>query len=158
ARFNAYREKLAEPTGAAFYACEHLLYLIDLSAILEGGPAVYHSTRQSIRQALEYLDPGHKSSQKIRDVTMNLITGGRWGSKISNIGFIATKADRVHNQDRASLLALLKEMTGDLIADAMSKRWLNVEYFYCAAVQATRDHDEYPYLEGYVPKTPEDPV
>jgi len=52
--------------------------------------------------------------------------------------------------DRANLLTLLRQLTGDLFQEALRERWLSVNYFYCAAIRATRDLDDYPYLEGYL--------
>jgi predicted YcjX-like family ATPase len=156
-RFNAYRVKLAEPVAAGFYACEHLLILVDVAAILEGSPALYHSTRRSLQKVFEYLDPGRSGNQLLVDLARHLISGGREGvSKVNKIGLIATKADCVHRLDRPNLLALLKHMTKDLLEDALRQRWLNVEYFYCAAIRATED-DEYPYLSGWLLVDPHDP-
>jgi predicted YcjX-like family ATPase len=121
---------------------------------------------------LAYLDPGRSTSQVLRDlvgrlsshvqtevtnqINRHLPSGLHLSrespqanvSKVSNVGFIATKADCVHGRDRANLLALLKQLTADLLQDALREKWLSVNYFYCAAIRATRDLDDYPYLEG----------
>jgi predicted YcjX-like family ATPase len=145
-----------------------------VAAILEGGPAVYHSTRRVLEKMLAYLDRGRSTSQVLRDLVGRLSSHVRTeiaddmnrylpsllhfsrGSpqanvpKVSNVGFIATKADCVHGRDRANLLTLPKQLTGDLLQDALREKWLSVDYFYCAAIRATRDLDDYPYLEGYL--------
>lgn len=173
-RFTTYRNELAEPLAAAFYTCEHLLVLVDVAAILEGGPAVYHSTRRVLQKMLAYLDPGRSTSQVLRDLVGKLASHVRtevndqvreslppWlrssrkrpqtnVSRVSKVGLLATKADCVHGHDRANLLTLLRQLTGDLFQEALRERWLSVNYFYCAAIRATRDLDDYPYLEGYL--------
>jgi uncharacterized protein len=149
-RFREYRDRLAEPLGAGFSSCDQLLILVDVAAILESGPAVYHGTRQTLRLALEYLDPGSSAGGRLQDVAMRLLTAGRRGAQsVRDLAIIATKADCVHPLDRSNLVPLLKQMTSDLIATAARERPLNVTYFDCAAIKAT-EGVEYPWLMGYV--------
>jgi predicted YcjX-like family ATPase len=172
ARFTTYRDTLAEPLATAFYTSEHLLVLVDVVAILEGGPTVYDGTRQVLQRMLEYLDPGRSTSQVLSDLAKKVSNIGAECidqvnrylprflhldttrapnvSRVSKVGFIVTKSDCVHSRDRANLRALLRQMTEELLQEAVRKRWLSVEYFSCAAIQATRDLDDYPYLERYL--------
>lgn len=154
-RYDAYRRRIVDPLATGFYACDRLLILVDVAAILEGGPAVYHSTRRSLRMAIEYLDPGLPGGRRLANLVARLLTGGRLGdSKVGEVALIATKADCVHRLDRANLTALLEQMTRDLFADAVHKGWLTPTYLACAAVEATSSDDEYPYLKGWLARDP----
>lgn len=154
-RFDEYRRRIVDPLATGFYACDRLLILVDVAAILEGGPALYHSTRRALRMAVDYLDPGMPGGQRLGSLVRRLLTGGRaGGSKVGEVALIATKADCVHRKDRANLTALLEHLTRDLFADAVYKGWLSPTYLACAAVEATRSDDEYPYLHGWLAPDP----
>ena len=154
-RYDAYRRRIVDPFATAFYACDRLLILVDVAAILEGGPALYHSTRRSLRMAIDYLDPGLPGSQRLASLVRRLLTGGRLGSaKVEEVALIATKADCVHRLDRANLTALLEQLTRDLFEEAVHNGWLTPTYLACAAVEATESDEEYPYLKGWIARDP----
>jgi predicted YcjX-like family ATPase len=154
-QYDQYRRRIVDPFATSFYDCDRLLILVDVAAILEGGPALYHSLRRSLRMAIDYLDPGLPGSQRLAGLVRRLLTGGRLGStKVEEVALIATKADCVHRKDRANLTALLEQMTRDLFAEAVQRGWLTPRYFACAAVEATRSDDEYPYLKGWIARDP----
>lgn len=158
AGFDLYRRRLAEPLAAGFNACDTLLVLVDVGAVLEGGPAAYRSTRRTLQAVLDALEPGHSLGQRLGGAARRLLTGGRAGApRAGRVGLVATKADCVHRFDRPHLSALLRQMADDLFRESLARRHLKLSYFHCAAVRATRDADDYPCLEGWLPASPDDP-
>jgi predicted YcjX-like family ATPase len=148
--FDAYRKEIADPLARAFYDCDDLLVLVDVAAILAGGPEAYYGTRWALQMMLASLNPGHTRAEWFKDLAKSLITGLRGRtSRIRRLGFVATKADLVHSHDRVNLRTLLRDMTADLLTEARLKKRLDVGYFYCAAVAAGRDGSEYPRIKGW---------
>jgi predicted YcjX-like family ATPase len=157
ARYNMYRDEIAQPLALGFTACENLLILVDVGDILVQGPAAYRSTRFALRRALEYIDPGSTKGKALGDFAINILTGGRYpAQRVNSIGVVATKTDCVHRLDRANLETLLRQMTADLFEKALRERWLKVKYFHCAAIQATTD-EAYPRLSCDILPDPNDP-
>jgi predicted YcjX-like family ATPase len=79
------------------------------------------------------------------------------GPKVGEVALIATKADCVHRNDRANLTALLEQMTRDLFDDAVARGRPTPTYLACAAIEATRSEDVYPYLSGWIARDPSMP-
>ncbi len=149
-RYDDYYKAITKPLARGFENCDELLVLVDVCAILAGGPDAYYGARWSLQMMLEALDPGCTNTDLLTGFAKALFTGLRLGpSRVRKIGFVATKADVVHSRDRANLRALLKSMTQDLLAAATLRRHLDVDYFYCAAIEAGIDGGEYPRIRGW---------
>lgn len=150
-RFDQYRDIIATPLGAGFLGADQLIILVDIAAILEGGPEIYHGTRTILKLAVEYLDPRSPRGGRLHDLTMRFLTGGRKRSGgIREILIVATKADCVHRLDRTNVRPLLQDLTRDILDDPLRQRGIQVDYLDCAAIEATESLDEYPYMSGYV--------
>jgi uncharacterized protein len=150
-RFEQYRDTIANPLGAGFLGADQLIILIDIAAILEGGPEIYHGTRRNLQLAVEYLDPRSPRGGRLHDLTMRFLTGGRKrAGGIQEILIVATKADCVHRLDRANLEPLLHDLTFDILDAPLRERGIRISYLECAAIESTESLDDYPYMTGYI--------
>lgn len=145
--YGAYRTSVGEAMAKDFFGCDNLVVLVDIPAILEGGPKTYHATRKCIQRLLAVLDPGHTLDSYLWDS----IVGGV--EKIDNIAIVATKADVIHSSQRHRLGDLLVKLTGDLLPQGSAERWLNLRYFdSVAAVKAAEDMEVAPAMKGFIRK------
>jgi predicted YcjX-like family ATPase len=149
--YDAYRESVGEAMAKDFYACDNLVVLIDIAAVLEGGPKTFYATRNCVKQLLTVLDPGLTNDQFLTKIALQIITAGREGAqKIDHVAFVATKADVIHSHHRHRLLALLNAITEDLLPPESGQRWMSHRSFVAAAIQAAEDADPPPRVKGYV--------
>jgi predicted YcjX-like family ATPase len=149
--FEDYRGSIGEAMAQDFYACDNLVVLVDIAAILGSGPKTYHATRNCIKRLLEVLDPGHTGGQYFKDWALTVMTGGRKGvKKIDNVAFVATKADDIHSLQRHRLYDLLRTITVDLLPVGSAARWMHCRSFAVAAIEAAQDAPSPPYVQGYV--------
>lgn len=149
--YGDYRSRLAQPLAGWMRHCDHLVVLVDVTTLLAGGEAMYQGNRELLRCLMDRLCPGksllglsvdllttllapiHQQITRVLDLTWR---------QISKIAFVATKADKVHQDDRQKLVSLLREMVEPLVAAHRERAVaLEVEYFACAAVNSTRSLD-----------------
>jgi uncharacterized protein len=137
-RFQLYRTQVALPFGNALKACDELLVLVDLAMLLEGGSGMLNANHQLAEELFRYAEPGWGMFRSLADWPIYVLGGGLLGlSGIGRIGFVATKADRVHDEDHNHLVWLLKEAVGQAITGHQEERTLQVDYFVCSAVRST---------------------
>ncbi len=92
-----------------------------------------------LNQLFTYIQPGTTLFSKILKHIAGVFTCGFWiPRRVTRIGFVATKADRVHQDDRSNLLLLLKDLTQGPIGLHQAIRNLHPQYFVCSAVDSTQ--------------------
>ncbi len=137
-RYKRYRSDVALPFGNALKSCDELLVLADLAMLLEGGSGMLNANQQLAEDLLKYAEPGLGTARRVADWPVFVLGGGMVGLPgIRRLGLVATKADRVHDDDQNHLGWLLKEALGPSILGHQEERSLEVEYFVCSAVRST---------------------
>ena len=150
-RYERYRDTIVRPFSRAFGSCDQILFLVHIPGILAAGPGAMHATRAAIKGALELLQPGRSRLERAGQVLRDTVTGGRAPAIApARIGFVATKADEVHSEDRPRLLTLLRSLTSGLYDPASAGKTLEVDHFVCSAVRVGADA-EYPWVAGFIP-------
>ena len=104
--YQSYR-RFIMPFAKRLKACDTLLILIDVAMLLEGGPGMLNANRKLIEQIFHYVDPGFTLLHEVGHRVTQLPTLGWLGLRgVRRIGVVATKADRVHQDDRTKLRVL----------------------------------------------------
>ena len=104
------------PFAKRLRSCDTLLILIDVAMLLEGGPGMLNANSKLIEQVLLYADPGFTRLQQIGHRVTQVPTLGWLGVPgIRRIAVVATKADRVHPDDRTRLDSLIRQMVQPLV-------------------------------------------
>jgi predicted YcjX-like family ATPase len=162
--YDEYRREIAMPLAHWFRSSDVLLVLIDITMLLAGGVGMYNGQKRMLRQVVDYLAPGRSWMNRLTDAVTRTMSGGRFSANdvvglasarrlrmagVRRLAFVATKADKVHDNDYGKLLGLLHDLTRNLAVQGRHLGNLRVEEFACAAVKSTAKLDEYPYLEGY---------
>jgi len=167
-----YQRQIVRPLAEGLRDCDQLVVLIDLTMLLAGGVGMYNGNKQMLRQLLAYVDPGQGTGLALAHTLVHGLSAGRMRAadlvhtltggalrlnSVRRIAFVATKADKIHEQDRTKLLHLLEDMTRDLVSAARHRTNLKVGHFVCAAVNSTESLAEYPYLTARLPEKEEQP-
>jgi predicted YcjX-like family ATPase len=171
-RYSAYVRQIVNPLAHGFKECDQILVLIDVTMLMAGGVGMYNGNKQMLQHLLAYVNPGQGATTAVADSIFKTLTGGfvkasdlirtlsRGAVRLSSVtqlGFIATKADKIHANDRTKLLHLLEDMTRDLVATARHMTNLKVGHFVCAAVNSTESLPDYPALQARLPGKNESP-
>ena len=137
-RYRKYRAEVALPFGTALKSCDELLVLVDVAMLLEGGSGMLNANHLLAQELFNYAEPGLGIVKRLADWPVFVFGGGMVGlAGIRRLGFVATKADRVHDEDHNHLGWLLKEAVGPTINGHQEERSLEVDYFVCSAVRST---------------------
>jgi predicted YcjX-like family ATPase len=88
---------------------------------------------------VSYVDPGFTAFGTFGNALLRMATFGFVALRgVQRIAFVATKADRVWQDDRSKLEGLLRDMAVPLVRGHQAVKHLQVDYMVCAAVDATR--------------------
>lgn len=160
--YRAYRRRVAYPLAAWMRGCDALAVLVDVTALLEGGEAMYQGNREVLCNLINLLKPGAgyfgltletlagilsplgRGPWRASGITsawdrLQPLVNLRWNA-IRRIAFVATKADKVLEQDANRLRERVRDMAEDIVARReMEALRLRVDYFACAAVRSTRN-------------------
>lgn len=138
--YSNYRDKVAIPLTNILFDCNELAILVDVTTLLAANTGMYNGNRELLDQFFQILSPGDSLFGLGMDWIRILASGGHWGkSGSSQVAIIATKADKVHFDERDKLKNLVKEMTEGLIEKyKYLSLHLEYKYFACSAVRSTR--------------------
>lgn len=143
AHYARYRQQLVLPFARALKACDTLIVLVDVAMLLEGGVGTLNASQTLLQHIVAYIDPGFTplgtfGTWLVHLATLGLVTL----DGVRRIVFVATKADRVHQDDRGKLETLLRDLTAPLVRGRQAVRSLHIDYVVCAAVNSTRSEIE----------------
>lgn len=152
--YQRYRDELVTPLANKLYSCDQLVVLLDIACLLAGGPPAYEGCRHMLHAALRFLAPGRDSVTATTDTLLRFLSGGHGHlkdaltiSSIKRIAFVASQADRVHQDDFDKLCGLVRQMVESVVEDVLRGKSLGTEYFACAAVNSSASL-QYPKIEG----------
>lgn len=143
AHYTHYRQQLVVPFARALKACDTLVVLVDVAMLLEGGVGTLNASRTLLEHIVAYVDPGFTPLGSFGGWVLQLATLGLTALEgVRRIVFVATKADRVHQDDRGKLETLLRRLTEPLVRGRQAVRQLHIDYLVCAAVNSTHSEIE----------------
>lgn len=146
--YTRYRRQLVLPFARALKSCDTLLVLVDIALLLEGGVGTLNASQTLLQHIVSYVDPGFTPLGTFGTWLVHLTTLGLATLHgVRRIVFVATKADRVHQDDRSRLEMLLRDLTAPLVRGRQAVRHLQIDYLVCAAVNSTRSEIEAPRRE-----------
>jgi predicted YcjX-like family ATPase len=143
AHYTRYRQRLVLPFARALKACDTLVVLVDVAMLLEGGVGTLNASQTLLQHIVAYIDPGFTAAGTLGSWLVHLGTLGLATlAGVRRIVFVATKADRVHQDDRSKLETLLRDLAAPLVRGRQAVRSLRIDYVVCAAVNSTRSEIE----------------
>lgn len=134
--YESYQRRVVRPFAAHLLSCHALIYLVDLADVLGSGVQKLNDTQEMIAKLIECIERGQGLFISILRGAVNLgraILGGKWGF-IDRIAFVASKADKIHTQDRDKLKPLLDDLAVKLAGGLGPSE---VDCFGCSAVNST---------------------
>jgi len=165
-RYDLYKKTVVIPFQQHLSKCHRLVYLIDVADVLASGPMKLNDASDMVGALFSYLEPTRGMIPRTTRGAVNLlgsIVGRRLGC-IDGIAFVASQADRVHQDDRDRLVSLIKDLVGNY---PRNHGFHSLDYFYCAAVRSTRSTEKHGLVgrmandsdvsekQSTVPKVPE---
>ncbi len=125
-RFDDYVSRVASPITSYLKDCHRLVVLVDITTLLAAGVGMYDDNREILELLLHALDPGAGLLDRAPRALLDLFQAGgilKWRpAGITRIAFAASKADKVHPDDRARMVGLLKKMIWKKAADVEGLR------------------------------------
>ncbi len=119
--YEQYRKKVVVPLFKQIASCDGFIYCIDILGILAQSPTAFHRTQEEINSFMNTVMPG-LFGKLIDTISRNPM----------RIAFVATKSDKVYDENLAHLENLLKD-----IVRPYRKAEINDEYFTCTAWKST---------------------
>ncbi len=151
--YEHYQQAVVRPFAAHLLSCDALIYLVDVTDVLGSGMQKFNDTQDIIEKLLDCIQRRREFTKWMARGALNLVlwlkmVGRRIKLRsVSRVAFVASKADKVHEEDHDNLEKLIKGLAGNL---AERCGLSDVEYFICKAVNSTtsRHRDEKKVLEG----------
>ena len=138
-RYSNYRNHLAMPYAKSLKRCNELVVLVDVTTLLSANTGMYNGNRALLEILFQILSPGKGLFGIGLDLFRKTLGGIIAPTGISRVAIVATKADKVHESQRAKLEYLIRDMAGGVVERQKQRtNNLDCEYFTCAAVKSTR--------------------
>ncbi len=129
ARYEQYKKMVAEPIHKALSRCDSLIVLIDVPGLLQNGDSRINALDNLLKHVVDGLNIGSRWPRCI-----DFITPGRVANRLA---FVASKADKVHKDDRLALQSLLQDMCKYHAGRReVLSHGLKTAYEYCSAVKS----------------------
>ena len=128
-----YRAEVVMPFAEALYHCDELLVLVDATALLMGGHAMFNAYSTFLEHAMRYLAPGLTVGDRL--------LGWYGRHRIAGVTVVGTKADRALAADHENLRGLVEELVRPVLRPYAASRGLKVDCVVVAAVVSTSEQD-----------------
>jgi len=146
-RFEQYKRTVLQPIADWLKKCDLLAILVDVTTILASGLGMYEGNRELLEHLVRALDPGRSGWGVFAKWFVKLLTFGQCSlPAVERIAFVATKVDKVLQEDRQRVQGLLKNMTRRLTSGIEGLKTL---WGVCSAVDSTEDRGD-GKLEGHL--------
>ena len=122
-RYNAYRKQVLKPLFAQLGSCDSFICCIDIFNILATGTGAFIRNREEIKNLVEKVVPG-----VVKEFFKKTI-----GRNPMRIAFVATKSDKVYDENLNCLEYLLKDLVKPFKQSSME-----FGYFTCTAWNSTK--------------------
>lgn len=138
ATYKTYLDKVAKPSLSYLAACDDVIVLTDVAAILESGPAWKNTISHLYAQIAKLVDPGGAANRAIRKV-------GSWFVSFCSLGYynprrtervivVGSQADRIHRDDQDVLKGLVQQLARPAFKHLEFSGGVKVEVLTASAV------------------------